>query len=86
MAVCPRLGWEPIECLLEENGCLFALSLTPVDQPEVGDDLSFVLLVAQCVQDVPRLLEVLDGLILGAALCKCEREAVQRQRLGLLVP
>jgi hypothetical protein len=38
------------------------------------------------MQDVPRLLEVLDGLLLGAALSERECEAVQRQRFSLLVP
>jgi hypothetical protein len=64
---------------------LFTVALTAMNHAEVGDDLCFVLFVAELAKDEKRLLEVRDRLGLGAAVCEREREVVECQRFSLLV-
>jgi hypothetical protein len=85
MVIGRRSRRESIEGLLEEHTRLFTLSLASVDEAEVGDHLSLVHVVAERVEDVPRLLEVLDSLLLGAALRQGEAEAIEGERLSLFV-
>lgn len=70
---------------MEEGHSLFAVSLAPVDETEVGDDLSFVLFFAELTKHRDRLLQVLDSRRFGAALSEGQPEVVECHCLGVLV-
>jgi hypothetical protein len=70
---------------VKEAHSLFTVSLSAIDDAEIGDDLCLVLLVAELPKNDARLFQVLDRLSLGTALGERKGEAVERQRFGLVV-
>ena len=70
---------------MEEGHSLFGATQAAMDEAEVGDDLSFVLFVAELSKDGERLLEVLNCCYVSPFLSESEREVVERQRLGVLI-
>ena len=72
---------ELVERLMEEGLGLFASTLAAVDEAEVCDHLSLVLLVPELPQDDERLLEVLQRRR-DAGVGQSESEVVERQCLG----
>ena len=66
---------------MEESLSLFASTLAAVDEAEVGDHLSLVLLVSELPQDDERLLEVLKRRW-DAGVSQSESEVVECQCLG----
>ena len=71
--------------LVEKRDGFFAVALTAMDDPEVGDHPRLVLLVAELPEHGERPLEMPNRLGVGAGLRKCKGEVVERQSLGSLV-
>jgi hypothetical protein len=76
-----RLRRQLVERLVEEHDGLFAMASAALNEAEIGDDARLVLVVAECAQDVERVLELLDGGIPGSATSEGETEVVARERL-----
>jgi len=70
---------------MEEAHGLFTPALSAVNKAQICDDLSLVLFVTEFSEHDERLLELLKRCCFGAPVSESQGEAVERQRLGVLV-